>query len=870
MPMIKAVPRGTTTVVDAYLTPSIKTYVDNFRSGFANQSELTKKLLFMRSDGGLTPVTSFFGCRAVLSGPAGGVIGYAKATFDRLEQPQACIGFDMGGTSTDVSRWDGSAEVVYEAKAANVTLQVPQLDIRTVAAGGGSILSFRGGIMAVGPESASAFPGPACYRRGGPATVTDANLILGRIIPDLFPKIFGPTEDMALDKDASFQRLAELALEINKVETRNNRRTKSVEEVAEGFIQVANEAMCRPIRNLTQARGYDCRNHVLSVFGGAGGQHACAIASSLSMTTVSLHKHAGILSAFGIAAAPVVNEKQCPAGSVKLMGGLSHVEARFNQLENECQNELKSQVQGKAMISLERFIHLRYDGTDFPLMVSEFELKNGSFGSRESDLAWKKCFVSRYQKEFGFHLSHRCILIDDVRVRGEAVVSDGNEPDVANSTRSNALLLKSRVLFNGSWHDCPVFQLDQLKSTFSTRGPCVVMCGTSTTIVEPDWELRIDRKGDIYLSRNENSFNHQIELSAVDPVTLSIFGHRFMSIAEQMGRVLQRTAISTNIKERLDFSCALFGPDGGLVSNAPHIPVHLGAMQQAVQFQLEQSIPINRGDVILSNHPQAGGSHLPDLTVITPVFGTSGSKPIFFLANRGHHADIGGATPGSMPPMSTSLNEEGAQFVSFKIVDNNNFMEAELKQKFEEPGSFPGCSGSRNLADNFADLKAQIAANQRGIHLVSDLIAEYTLPVVTRYMDWIQQAAEESVRTLLKNTSTKLGNYLSATESLDDGSEISLNITINPSTGESTFDFSESAPEVHGNLNAPKAVTYSAVIYCLRCLIGFDVPLNQENGYTMNQYHLLLPEMELDKLIKGLFESNKNNFERRLYSLSVR
>ena len=325
MPMIKAVPRGTTTVVDAYLTPSIKIYVDNFKSGFADQNGLVNKLLFMRSDGGLTPVKSFFGSRAVLSGPAGGVIGYARATFDRLEKKQACIGFDMGGTSTDVSRWNGSAEVIYEAKAANVTLQVPQLDIRTVAAGGGSILSFRGGIMAVGPESASAFPGPACYRRGGPATVTDANLVLGRIIPDLFPKIFGPTEDMPLDRDASYSRLGELALEINKVEQANGRAAKSVEDVAEGFIQVANEAMCRPIRNLTQARGYDCRNHVLSVFGGAGGQHACSIASALNMSTVSLHKHAGILSAFGIAAAPVVSEKQSPVGSIKLKGGLAKV-----------------------------------------------------------------------------------------------------------------------------------------------------------------------------------------------------------------------------------------------------------------------------------------------------------------------------------------------------------------------------------------------------------------------------------------------------------------------------------------------------------------------------------------------------------------
>lgn len=388
--------------------------------------------------------------------------------------------------------------------------------------------------------------------------------------------------------------------------------------------------------------------------------------------------------------------------------------------------------------------------------------------------------------------------------------------------------------------------MDNLKSKFNIEGPCIILCGTSTTIVEPGWNMKIDPMGDIYLNRQSiKDITNTVSLSHVDPVTLSIFGHRFMSIAEQMGRVLQRTAISTNIKERLDFSCALFGPNGGLVSNAPHIPVHLGAMQQAVQFQLAQNIPINKGDVILSNHPRAGGSHLPDLTVITPVFDDSSPKPIFFLANRGHHADIGGATPGSMPPMSTNINQEGAQasfqsdaydlysnwlgalsfwhqfenlykFVSFKIVDRGTFMEKGLTDKFNEPAQFEGCSGSRNLEDNFADLKAQIAANQRGIYLVTELIDEFSLPVVTRYMDWIQEAAEKSVRTLLIKTAATLGNYLEATESLDDGSDISIKISINPTTGDSVFDFTDSSPEVYGNLNAPKAVTYSAVIYCLR------------------------------------------------------
>ena len=489
---------------------------------------------------------------------------------------------------------------------------------------------------------------------------------------------------------------------------------------------------------------------------------------------------AGILSAFGIASAPIVNEQQQPCGSI-VLNDSNLKSLHFQQLERACQNELQKQS-NKARINLERYLHLRYDGTDFPLMVSELDVKQ--YGKTGKSDSWTKCFIARYKKEFGFHLSARNILVDDIRVRGEAVTSDGDEEDISNSTRSNQKMSTSKVVFGGKFHQCPVYELSQLKSGVKINGPLVVMCGTSTTIVAPDWLLSIDKKGDIYLNRtNETSSKLTVNLSSVDPVTLSIFGHRFMSIAEQMGRVLQRTAISTNIKERLDFSCALFGPDGGLVSNAPHIPVHLGAMQQAVQFQLKQNVEINRGDVILSNHPCAGGSHLPDLTIITPVFTAESNKPSFFLANRGHHADIGGLTPGSMPPMSTSLNQEGAQFISFKIVDRGTLMEDDLLAKFNEPAQHEGCTGSRNYADNLADLKAQIAANQRGIHLVLDLIEEYSLEVVVKYMGWIMESAEQAVRTLMIETCQKLGSNLLAIDSLDDGSDIGLEITINPDTG---------------------------------------------------------------------------------------
>jgi len=651
MPMVKMVPRGQTTVVDAYLTPTINEYVRNFRSGFANSEKLNKKILFMRSDGGLTPVESFFGSRAVLSGPAGGVRGYAAATYERLEKKAPCIGFDMGGTSTDVSRWAGQAEIVYEGRAANVQLQVPQLDIQTVAAGGGSILSFRGGLLQVGPESASAFPGPACYRRGGPATVTDANLVLGRIQPDYFPKIFGPNEDQSLDKEASLKVLQELANSVNKAE----KTKKSVYEIAEGFIRVANEAMCRPIRNLTQARGFDCRTHVLSCFGGAGGQHACAIAKSLKIKTISLHKFAGILSAFGISTSPIVVEKQEPAGS-KIMDedNLKVILEKLTRLAESCKDDLKEKEFRDDQIVLERFLRLRYRGTDFPLMISENDLQ----GSSSSD--WTTEFTEKYTKEFGFHLKDREIFIDDLRVRAEARTGAFSE----SKKRSGMLdsIGQTELFLEGVQKKVKIFNLEDLPAGSEIVGPAMILCGTSTAIIEPSWTVKIDTFGDIFMHFSETEIESENKEDKVaDPVLLSIFGHRFMSIAEQMGRVLQRTAISTNIKERLDFSCALFGPDGGLVSNAPHIPVHLGAMQQAVQFQLTAQKKLVPGDVILSNHPEAGGSHLPDLTIITPVF-IDEDKPSFFIANRGHHADIGGLTPGSMPPMSTSINEEGAIF----------------------------------------------------------------------------------------------------------------------------------------------------------------------------------------------------------------
>ncbi|KAA3678622.1 5-oxoprolinase (ATP-hydrolysing) [Paragonimus westermani] len=825
MPMIKIVPRAFTATADSYLTPCIKRYVESFSSGFCAGSKKLQ-VLFMLSDGGLSPADDFLGSRAILSGPAGGVIGYAMTAYT-TECGQPVVGFDMGGTSTDVSRYGGELEHVFETTTAGLTIQAPQLNISTVAAGGGSCLSFRCGMYQVGPESAGAFPGPVAYGHpGGKLSVTDANLILGRLLPAHFPALFGPEHNAPLDTRAARHSFEQLATEINTFtagQHSGGRVSLSVEEVALGFVRVANETMCRPIRSLTQGKGYDTSKHILACFGGAGGQHACSIARLLGIKKVVIHRYAGILSAYGMALADVVREQQLPCQLYYKSENFVAIDNLITQLISAATTQLTDEGFDASRISCDVFLHMRYEGTDGALMCQAWKHNANSKSlpvACSSYGDFERAFVERYKLEFGFALSSREIIVDDVRVRGRAVSDVESPTEIPRAPDGE--------------HPRPLI----------VSSPLIV-----TVLIEPNCEAVIMTTGDIEIHVHPETSQSQLTVSTqLDAVQLSIFSHRFMSIAEQMGRVLQRTAISTNIKERLDFSCALFDNTGGLVANAPHIPVHLGAMQHAVQYQIEATgNHFAPGEVLLSNHPCAGGSHLPDLTVITPVFIDDLTKPALFVANRGHHADIGGSTPGSMPPHSTSILEEGAVFKTFYLVKDGQFQE-------EEDDS---CHGLRmHLHENFhtpVDSAPQVCstlmgAYAQGVHLLRQLIDEYSLPVVQAYMKHIQDNAEMAVRHMLRDACLEAKTYeettvsssyctaispfdpspkpLSAIDYLDDGTPICLQVSVDPFTGSAHFDFTGTGSEVLGNTNAPQAVLYSCLFYALRCLVGGQICLN--------------------------------------------
>ncbi|CAK9147854.1 unnamed protein product [Ilex paraguariensis] len=832
-PMVRAVPRGLTASVDAYLTPVIKEYLLGFISKFDEGLEKVN-VLFMQSDGGLAPESRFSGHKAVLSGPAGGVVGYSQTLFG-LETDKPLIGFDMGGTSTDVSRYAGSYEQVLETQIAGAIIQAPQLDINTVAAGGGSKLKFQLGAFRVGPESVGAHPGPVCYRKGGELAVTDANLILGFVIPDHFPSIFGPLEDQPLDIKATTEEFEKLAERINFYRKSQDSSTKDmmVEEIAQGFVNVANETMCRPIRQLTEMKGHETKNHALACFGGAGPQHACAIARSLGMKEVLIHRFCGILSAYGMGLADVVEEAQEPYSAVYGPESVLEASRRECILLKQVNQKLQEQGFKEENITTETYLNLRYEGTDTAIMVKRPRNEHGSGADYATE------FVKLFQQEYGFKLQNRNILICDVRVRGVGVTNILKPRALEPASGAPKVEGHYNVYFGNKWHDTPLFKLEDLGYGHVMPGPAIIMNGNSTVIVEPNCKAIITKYGNIKIDIGSTLSTMKLTEKVADVVQLSIFNHRFMGIAEQMGRTLQRTSISTNIKERLDFSCALFGPDGGLVANAPHVPVHLGAMSSTIRWQLNYwGDNLNEGDVLVTNHPCAGGSHLPDITVITPVFDSG--KLVFFVASRGHHAEIGGITPGSMPPFSKSIWEEGAAIKAYKLVENGIFQEEGITKllRFPSDESAHNIPGTRRLQDNLSDLHAQVAANQRGISLIKELIEQYGLETVQAYMTYVQVNAEEAVKEMLKSVaarvhskSPKFGGGDSVTieeeDYMDDGSVIHLKLTIDPEKGEAVFDFSGTSPEVYGNWNAPEAVTAAAVIYCLRCLVNVDIPLNQ-------------------------------------------
>jgi 5-oxoprolinase (ATP-hydrolysing) len=819
IPMVKLVSRGDTTMVDAYLTPHIKSYLQSFKKGFSCGLHSTR-LQFMQSDGGLAQADSFTGSRAILSGPAGGVVGYAMTTYNR-ETGKPVIGFDMGGTSTDVSRYGGEFELTFETRTAGVRIQAPQLDIRTVAAGGGSRLFFTNGMFRVGPESAGAHPGPVCYRKGGHLTITDANLVLGRLQPGFFPHIFGEQENQPLDYDAAQKQMAGLTETINTYYRKSGRKPLSVEETALGFLEVANEVMVRPIREVSVMRGFDSKEHVLATFGGAGGQHACAVARSLGIGTVFIHRFAGILSAYGIGLADIVAERQQPSAATLLPETVPELLAILDNLQKQTEQELCRQNIPRQNLHTSRYLNLRYQGTDTPMMIQEPD--NGDFVG---------AFCRQYQREYGFKLTDRKILVDDLRVRTTGTAAGQTLPRIAAATASPEKVATVQCYFTEGWQETPLYNLDRLGSGHTIAGPAILIQDTSTIVVEPDCTAYITLYGDVEIAIGSNGGKKMT--TSIDPVQLSIFSNLFMSIAEQMGRMLQKTAISTNIKERLDFSCALFTPEGNLVANAPHVPVHLGAMSEAVKEQIRRVTNLQPGDVLVANHPAAGGSHLPDITVMTPVF--RDSTIIFWVACRGHHADIGGISPGSMPPGSHLLAEEGAAILSFKLVEQGVFQEEKISELLLTPqpsvlnNQGNPVSGTRRLSDNLSDLKAQVAANHKGIELILEMVDHYSLAVVQAYMQHVQNAAEEAVRETLCALSKKRNMAplatIHATELLDNGSPVTLTLTIDRRKRSAIFDFTGTGKELWGNLNTPKAVCQSAVLYSLRCLVKEDIPLN--------------------------------------------
>lgn len=836
-PMIKYLPRAHSAIADAYLTPVIQNYLNRINSGLKNCRETS--LQFMQSDGGLVEGTRFSGLKSILSGPAGGVIGYSRTCYDS-ETNVPLIGFDMGGTSTDVSRFsDGKLEHIFETKTAGIVIQSPQLDIHTVAAGGSSILKWENGLFKVGPESATADPGPACYRKGGPLAITDANLLLGRLVPQYFPKIFGPNEDEGLDLEMAKKKFTELTKIINSEQEKD----LTIEEVALGFLTVANETMVRPIRAITEAKGYMVSDHQLVTFGGAGGQHAVAVASALGISTVLIHRYSSILSAYGIFLADVVEDSQKPCSYTLSTETLPEISSQLEELMRNNEKDLFNQGFTQDKVDHDFYLNLRYEGTETSIMVRK----------ADKTMDFDKWFTERHQRQFGFHFEDKSILVDDIRVRSigrteryteESVAKQMNNLKVNNQIKSDITpKFHQKVYFEGGWVDTPVYSLESLEIGSRVPGPAILADGTQTNILPKNSTATVLKT--LVVVNIDSSKKKILEAKMdVDPVLLSIFSHRFMDIAEQMGNQLRMTSVSTNVKERLDYSCALFDAYGNLVANAPHVPVHLGSMSSSIMAQAKLwKGKLNPGDVIITNHPDNGGTHLPDITVITPSFSDNGDI-VFYVASRAHHSDIGGTLPGSIPPNSKFLYEEGAVIFSDLVVRNNKFLEEQMFKRFvEEPAQYEGCSGARRFSDNISDIKAQIAANSKGILLINQLMTEFGLDTIIKYMHAIQKNARDTIKRMLSD----LVNHFSSKvfegcDQMDDGSVIRLKVTLDPAKEEYIFDFTGTSPQMYGNLNAPHAIANSAIIYCLRCLVGEEIPLNQG---CIDPLTIILPEGSL-------------------------
>ena len=728
-PLIKLVGRGDTTVADAYLSPILRRYVaqvaEELGAGHEGDGHEAIRLMFMMSSGGLTAADLFQGKDALLSGPAGGVVGASEtghiAGLDRI------IGFDMGGTSTDVCHYDGELERAFDTEVAGVRIRAPMMRIHTVAAGGGSILHYDGARFRVGPDSAGANPGPACYRRGGPLAVTDANVMLGKLIPDFFPKIFGPTQDQALDADAVRARFAALAADIGD--------GRAPEAVADGFVTIAVENMANAIKKISVERGYDVTRYALSCFGGAGGQHACLVADALGMRTVHIHPFSGLLSAYGMGLAAVRAHRTRAVGERLEAALLARLESVRDAMGDEARAELEGQGVGAAAIDIEAKAHLRYEGTDTALPV-----RLAPLGDMMAD------FEARHRNQFGFVSPEKQIVVEALEVQASGGGAGIVEPDHPLSTGAPEACRSARFFSRGAWHEAPVVLRAAFKPGMVLEGPAIVIEPNQTVVVEDGWQAQMTVKDHLLLTRAREMRRAGAVGTHADPVMLEVFNNLFMSIAEQMGVTLQNTAYSVNIKERLDFSCAVFDAQGQLDANAPHMPVHLGSMDKSVETVIRENAgAIRPGDVFALNAPYNGGTHLPDITVVTPVFDDEGRDLLFWVASRGHHADVGGVAPGSMSPRATTIDEEGVYIDNFKLVDQGRFREAELNALLLG-AKYP----ARNPVQNVADLKAQIAANEKGVRELKKMIAQFGLDVVTAYMGHGFQRAEQAVGDRLR------------------------------------------------------------------------------------------------------------------------
>jgi 5-oxoprolinase (ATP-hydrolysing) len=840
--LINFVSRGDTTVVDAYLSPVLRKYVDTLRQALPGIP-----LFFMQSNGGLADAARFQGKNSILSGPAGGSVGAAKvatqAGIDRI------IGFDMGGTSTDVTHYAGEFERRFETEVAGVRICVPMMHIHTVAAGGGSICSFDGGRLRVGPESAGANPGPAAYRRDGPLTVTDCNVLLGRLPPDFFPKIFGPSGDLPLDAQRVHERFSVLAAEIAS----SSQKSLTVEELASGFLRIAVDNMANAIKKISVARGYDVTGYTLVTFGGAGGQHACAVADALRMERVLIHPFAGVLSAYGIGLAELRALRESSVELPLSPDGVNAAERTLSDLEQEVRKELR--LQHSETEKVLRKYHLRYRGTNTALPVE--------VGSISEMIA---AFQTAHRSRFGFTMDpeERGLVIAAVSVeavgpgrdelptspasaglrRGQAqpVVTtvaqdapkrsdsgplireqggstlDAERPRMSGSSSGSTELAEvlPKVWFSGRWESTPVFDREKLPVGATITGPALITERTTITVVEPGWRGEITEEMDLLLTRTAPRAIRAMIDTESDPVLLEVFNNLFMSIAEQMGAVLQNAAYSVNIKERLDFSCALFDAQGRLVANAPHIPVHLGSMGGAVRAVIERrGGTVRAGDVFALNDPFAGGTHLPDITVVTPVF-ISGKQPTFWVASRGHHADIGGITPGSMPPASTTIHEEGIRITDFLLLEQGRFRERELIELLSS-GRYP----ARNIPQNLGDLHAQMAANEKGVRELAGLVEQFSLEGVQAYMGHVRSNAAEQARRVIDRL--KPGYFV---QQMDSGAEIHVRIGIDATARRAKIDFTGTSAQTTDNFNAPSAIVSAAVLYVLRTLIRGEIPLN--------------------------------------------